>query len=276
MGGMAQGRRVEWMAAAGMAAAVVLAVGCANPAEEARQSLRAQAGIRATDDEARGLAIATSIAVLDQRDPRGEATSLRWQAAQNLGALGALEAYDVLWSRAFSPLSDKNPQVRRECVISLTRLPYPSSTDPRRVELVDKLRRRAAFERSETFYRQLIERDATVRMALVEGLITLGLPPGHGDNALASTGATGDRDCAGALSSLLSAFSSEAGDRVDITEIGTPTRFTPGLIETCIRGLAILTGTPESVAAEARRGKSLTDYAAWWSERIAAMPSVNW
>jgi hypothetical protein len=264
------------MLVAGMAVAAVWPVSCANPGEELRQSLRAQSGIRAIDDEARDAAIHDAIAILDQKDPRGESTSMRWQAAHNLGTLGAFEGWDVLWSRAFSALSDRNAQVRRECVVALTRMPFESSKDPRRLELIDKLRRRAAFERSETFYSLLLERDATVRMALVEGLITLGRPVDVGNDALANTGKPGDRECANALTTLMHAFLSETSDRPDRFDVGTPTRYSPGLMETCIRGLAVITGTPDGTAAQARQGRSMTDYLAWWSEQISAMPDVDW
>lgn len=270
------GKLKSGVLAAGIGMAALVAVGCANPAEELRQSLRAQAGIRAIDSEARAHAIEESISILDQRDPRGETSSLRWQAAQNLGTLGAFEAWDVLWSRAFSALSDRNPQVRRECVVALTRMPFASSADPRRKELIDKLRRRAAFERSETFYSLLLERDAAVRMALVEGLITLGRPVEGDGDAFGATGRMGDRECAGALTTLVQAFVSETSDRIDRFDIGTPTRYSPGLMETCFRGLALITGTTEAAAAEARQGKSMTEYLAWWSERISAMPESDW
>jgi hypothetical protein len=250
--------------------------GCANRAEERRQRLRDQASEHFNTPETRADRIAHAMAILSRDDPQGEAPTMRWQAAHNLGVMGAVEARELLWRLAFSPVADRSSSVRRECVIALCKLPTEGPDDPWRRMLLEKLRQRVAFERTETLQRRLVESDPSVRMALLDGIVTLGLPANRDPKRpWRLMGEAGYRDAARALHTVLAALNAERDESASAIEIGVPSRYTVGMIEATIRALTLLTNTPDQEVMQARGSMSFDEFASWWTSRIAAMPEVG-
>ncbi len=254
----------------------LVAIGCSNLGEDRRQRLRDQASDEFYRNETRPERIAHAMAVLSRNDPSGDAPTLRWQAAHNLGVMGAVEARDLLWQSAFSPVADRSSSVRRECIIALCKLPVDGPGDPQRKALLEKLRLRLAFERSETLQRRLIENDPAVRMVMLEGIVTLGLPAGRdAAEPWAATGLQGYRDAAIALHSVLVELHKERDESASAIEVGVPSRYTGGMIESAVRALALLSNTPDGDVMEARRNMSFVDFTSWWAERIATIPEAG-
>jgi hypothetical protein len=149
------------------------------------------------------------------------------------------------------PLADESVAVRLECAIALGKLQFTGRTDKRRVEVIQRLRGRVAFDRDDAG--RPYETEFLVRSAMVNSVI-----------------AQGGRDAAIAVYDVAERVYHDLED----VEASLYTSATDrGLLDRCFQGLADLTGVGEKAAAKNRfDAKNLDEHLDWWADQIADMP----
>lgn len=264
-------------------AACMLAA-CSTSLDQERHAFLDQALIHAERGQPRAEIIRINEDVLQGHVPLKRSNSFRWQAAANLGALNALESYDLLMNMAFGEVARErlHAKVRQECVISLSKFSYSGPYDQRRLQLVQQVERELE--------RGFNDNDSTMQYALVNALISLGRPDilYHGrEVSLPADGAQGFRDVAFSLVQL----ARRMAERTTIVESALTSyddggfvadeRLTRGLEDLATSGLCRLTGVTMAQVAEQQRligktgGLTYDGYWEWWKGIADALPALE-
>ena len=188
------------------------------------------------------------MALLDSRNtgPEAKSPTIRWQAAQNLGDLQAIEALPLLIKHGLDRVADRDPSVRRECIIAVGKMHYTGLDDERRVEVMALIRKRLVSDEPGA-----IELDHSCRMALINTLVCLGLVK---SNAIALDSARVLHDVAAYMY-----LRRESGE-------GTQAL---GLMETALNGLATVCFVSKREVEEVRATRSLERLLnEWWPARL--------
>ncbi|MCA8940594.1 MAG: hypothetical protein KDB07_12330, partial [Planctomycetes bacterium] len=188
---------------------------------------------------------------------------MRWQAAQNLGTLRAIEHMALLEELGLSATADESANVRRECILALGHMPIKTPLSETRRALASRLKARL-LETLESFGRpRLAEDDGQVRLALVSTLVTLGMP--RRDRAKDAP-RYGFQDVASMLYDIALYFIGEdaPGDQ----------RINYAIVERGLGGIESLAGLPQAEWLKARRDLELDAYVRWWNEGISQMPAL--
>ena len=250
-------------------ACAALFVACSNPPEDIRQDLRS---VAKSSEVAENIALLSGILEggVSQENPKFKSSNatMRWQAAQNLGDIGAIEAFEILRDRSLSELADSNPHVRRECVIALGKLRYSGVQDQKRKDIIKMIVRQLVGEDAPGRIPSYLESDRLVRRALLETLITLGLPPSD-SSATREEMVMGYRDVAGELHNVaVQLYAAQNRIRNSVLH--------KAMLERAYGGLALVTATPLAQAKAVQAASdNIQDYHSWWVDQISKMPRLD-
>ncbi|NUQ34737.1 MAG: hypothetical protein HUU29_07340 [Planctomycetaceae bacterium] len=247
---------------------------CANAPEELREDLRfetvGQSPDAAIQRDIQILKGTLSGDALEASPYKPSSPAMRWQAAHNLGQRRSLAAYDALVARGVSEIADANQSVRRECVIALGKLDYSGPRDPLRVKLIPLLRDQLIGEGLSDGAKTFRETDPQVRYALLDTLISLGMPAGY-DIETSLEGTMGYRDVASELHTIAVKFGSK-----EVLTSARNSLLHEAMLERALDGLRIVTGTTRAMFDAQRAISPTTDeFIAWWIERIKVMPLME-
>lgn len=237
---------------------------CISPEESRRRYVRDVSQSLTLDAMPRDEAIAKNMKLLAGDAHGSREPTLRWQAAQTLGALQAWQAYDLLWEKSLSANRDASAAVRRECINALGKLPYEERVDEgdrqaigKRARLISTLeahlrRRSSEFTESGTF---TFEDDNAVLLSMMGALITLGLPEGyHPDFPEESAGQLGRSDVALALLDVAGEFDGGVKVQQSLATYPFAQNVSDGLYESAVGGVFTMLGIPPKEAARLRLG----------------------
>jgi hypothetical protein len=225
--------------------------GCLNAPEKERADLRNDVDRTDESDEGKMRADLRAMLIGGVDTPPESDPHLRAEAARGLGNLASPEDSGVLLDLLLGDLADESVAVRWECAIALGKLKYAGRSDKRRIEVVQSLRNRIAFDRDDDGRPN--ETEFMVRSAMLNSMIALG-----GRDAAVAVHDVAER-VYGDLEDVEASLYTSATDR--------------GLLDRCFQGLAELTGAGEQAAAQNRFDtKNLDEHLDWWAQQISDMP----
>lgn len=229
---------------------MVFLAGCINAPERDRGDLRNDVDRTSEADEPEMRARLRAMLLGGLDTPPDNDPHIRAEAARGLGKFGHAEDSGVLLDLLMGPLADESVAVRLECAIALGKLEFESRTDKRRIEVLQRLRGRIAFDRDDSG--RPLETEYLVRSAMLNSVI-----------------AVGGRDAAIAVHDIASRVNSELED----VEASLYTSATDrGLLDRCFQGLAELTGASEKAAAQNRFDTGDVDeHLDWWATHVSEM-----
>jgi hypothetical protein len=229
----------------------LMLAGCLNAPEKERADLRNDIERTAEPDEAEMRAELRAMLIGGpDTEPDGD-PHLRAEAARGLGNFGSADDAAVLLDLLLGPLADESVAVRLECAIALGKLGYTNRIDKRRIDVMQRLRNRIAFDRDDAG--RPFETEFLVRSAMLNSMIALG-----GRDAAVAVHDVAER-VHGDLENVEASLYTSATDR--------------GLLDRCFQGLADLTGVGEKAAAKNRFDtKNFDEHLDWWADQISDMP----
>ncbi len=241
---------------------LVALLGCSHPSEENRLQFRDQSLFREAGGGSYQASLEHNLAILEGRDALSKNAVMRWQAAQNLGDLGALEAsYQLLFEKSLSRFADENKDVRRECVIALAKLLRGNPEEGRTKNFLDQLSQRFILES----HYEYTEHDPLVRHAMLDSLIYLGRPI----TDLESGQKFFHRDSRLVAAKIHELLTALYNGRHSVDE-----RVEKGLLEKAYEGLAEVARVAPERAGQTRKKVAGEEYLAWWLDRIEEIPDL--